>query len=139
MPLPVSLEFPCETVFSGPAASVMGAFALTRDRQTSVVVDIGGTTSDLALILAGEPLHASRGARINGRYSSVRAFAVRSIPLAGTVPCAGRAEITLGRTVWAQRACFGGLAATPPCRQPLTGAVGNLARPGRFGGSGAKG
>ena len=131
MPLPVSLEFPCETVFSGPAASVMGAFALTRDRQTSVVVDIGGTTSDLALILAGEPLHASRGARINGRYSSVRAFAVRSIPLGGdsAVRRSGT-EITLGPDRLGPAACFGGPAATPTDAVNLLtgGKLGNLAR-----------
>ncbi|NLM53006.1 MAG: hydantoinase/oxoprolinase family protein, partial [Firmicutes bacterium] len=107
MPLPVSLKFPCETVFSGPAASVMGAFALTGDNLTSVVVDIGGTTSDLALILAGEPLHASRGARINGRYSSVRAFAVRSLALGGdsAVRWTGK-EITLGPDRLGPAACF---------------------------------
>lgn len=114
MPLEVSLRYPCETVFSGPAASVMGAFALTMDQQTSVVVDIGGTTTDLALILEGEPLYASRGAMIEGRYSHVRSFALRSMALGGdsALRWDGK-KITLGPDRLGPAACFGGPAATP--------------------------
>lgn len=114
MPLEMSLRYPCETVFSGPAASVMGAFALTMDRRTSVVVDIGGTTTDLALILEGKPLYASRGALLGGHYSHVRSFAVRSLPLGGdsTVRISG-GEIVIGPERSGPAACFGGLAATP--------------------------
>ena len=89
MPLEVSLHNPCETVFSGPAASVMGAFALTMDQQTSVVVDIGGTTTDLALILEGRPLYASRGA-VLAVVIRIRSFAVRSMALGGDSICGGQ-------------------------------------------------
>lgn len=114
MPLEVSLRYPCETAFSGPAASVMGAFALTMDQQTSVVVDIGGTTTDLALILAGEPLYASRGAVIGGHYSHVRSFALQTMPLGGdsAVRWNGK-ELTIGPDRLGPAACFGGPAATP--------------------------
>jgi len=114
MPLKMSLRYPCETVFSGPAASVMGAFALTMDQQTSVVVDIGGTTTDLGLILEGKPLYASRGALLGGHYSHVRSFAVRSIPLGGdsAVRLSG-GEIVVGPERLGPAACFGGPAATP--------------------------
>ena len=64
LPIEKSVEFPVETIFSGPAASTIGALALTPEGQTSVVVDIGGTTTDLALILSGKPLIASKGARL---------------------------------------------------------------------------
>jgi N-methylhydantoinase A len=114
MPLAVSLLYPCETVFSGPAASVMGAFALTMDRRTAVVVDIGGTTSDLALILEGKPLHASRGAVIGGYYLNVRSFAVRSIPLGGDSAVRWKEnELIIGPDRLGPAACFGGPAATP--------------------------
>ncbi|NMB41378.1 MAG: hydantoinase/oxoprolinase family protein [Firmicutes bacterium] len=114
MPLEVSLHNPCETVFSGPAASVMGAFALTMDQQTSVVVDIGGTTTDLALILEGRPLYASRGAVLSGRYTHVRSFAVRSMALGGdsTLRWTGN-KISVGPDRLGPAACFGGPAATP--------------------------
>jgi len=83
MSLTASRSKPCETVFSGPAASTMGGSALTRDELNSVVVDVGGTTTDLSLIIAGEPLYASRGAMIDNHLTQVNSFAVRSIPLGG--------------------------------------------------------
>ncbi len=114
MPLDVSLQFPCETVFSGPAASVMGAFALTMNGRTAVVVDIGGTTSDLALILEGKPLYASRGAVIGGHYSNVHAFAVRSIALGGdSAVRLQEGQISIGPERLGPAACFGGPAVTP--------------------------
>jgi N-methylhydantoinase A/oxoprolinase/acetone carboxylase beta subunit len=48
LPLATSIEHPVETIFSGPAASTMGVLALTPTGQTSVVVDIGGTTTVIA-------------------------------------------------------------------------------------------
>jgi N-methylhydantoinase A len=78
-----SIEFPVETIFSGPAASTIGALALTPEGQTSVVVDIGGTTTDLALILSGKPLLASKGAKLGSFLTHIRAFAVRSIAVGG--------------------------------------------------------
>ncbi|MBO8158378.1 hydantoinase/oxoprolinase family protein [Thermosyntropha sp.] len=83
IPLEKSLQIPCETVFSGPAASTMGGAALTMDNKNSVVIDIGGTTSDISLLIEGNPLYASKGALINGNYTHVNAFAVHSVPLGG--------------------------------------------------------
>ncbi len=105
---------PYETVFSGPAASTMGAVALTRDSLNSVVLDIGGTTTDISLIIEGKPLYASKGARIGGRYTHINAFAVKSIPLGGdsVVWCDGYANEDSSIRVGPQRkgvaACFGG-------------------------------
>lgn len=83
LPFSQSLTKPVETIFSGPAASTLGVLALTPKGQTSVVLDIGGTTTDLALILSGKPLLASRGAKINNDYTQVRAFATKSVALGG--------------------------------------------------------
>ncbi|NLT95256.1 MAG: hydantoinase/oxoprolinase family protein [Clostridia bacterium] len=128
MPLEVSLNHPCETVFSGPAASVMGAYALTRDQETSVVMDIGGTTADLALILKGKPLYASKGARIGEHYTSIRAFSVRSVALGGDSVIRGvGSDITIGPDRMGVAACFGGPAATP------TDAI-NILEDGKLGG-----
>lgn len=74
---------PVETIFSGPAASTLGVLALTPKGETSVVVDIGGTTTDLALILSGRPLLASKGARIEEMLTHVRAFATSSAAVGG--------------------------------------------------------
>jgi N-methylhydantoinase A/oxoprolinase/acetone carboxylase beta subunit len=83
LPFEQAISVPVETIFSGPAASTLGVLALTPPGQTSVVLDVGGTTTDLALILTGRPLLASRGAKIEQRLTHVRAFATKSVALGG--------------------------------------------------------
>jgi len=83
IPLDSGRMMPVETIFSGPAASALGAMALSPEGQTSVVVDIGGTTTDLALILAGEPMMASKGALVDRFLTQVESFSVKSVPLGG--------------------------------------------------------
>jgi N-methylhydantoinase A/oxoprolinase/acetone carboxylase beta subunit len=83
LPFEQAVRVPVETIFSGPAASTLGVLALTPPGQTSVVLDIGGTTTDLGLILTGRPLLASRGARIGKRLTHVHAFATKSVALGG--------------------------------------------------------
>lgn len=114
MPIEASLKRPCETVFSGPAASALGAYGLIMDNLTSVVVDIGGTTTDLALILEGKPLHASKGALLGGRFSHINSLAVRTIPLGGdSTVRRQQGELTIGPDRQGPAACFGGPSATP--------------------------
>ncbi|AKJ37682.1 hydantoinase/oxoprolinase family protein [Methanosarcina barkeri] len=114
-----SIEFPVETIFSGPAASTIGALALTPEGQTSVVVDIGGTTTDLALILSGKPLFASKGAKLGGFLTHVRAFAVRSIAAGGDSVVRvkdrnpGTKQITIGPDRAGPAYCMGGKETTP--------------------------
>ncbi len=113
LPLETSRYFPCETIFSGPAASTMGALALTMDKHNSLVIDIGGTTSDLALLVEGLPLQASRGAQLMNQYTHVQAVSVRSLAIGGDSPLIyknGRIDILMDRIGTA--ACFGGETAT---------------------------
>lgn len=96
LPLEVVEKWPLETVYSGPAASALGVLAMTPPGETTVVIDIGGTTTDLALILSGVPLLSSRGAVVEGINTSVRSLAVRSLPLGGDSPLLvreGRVEL----------------------------------------------
>ena len=86
LPLEISLRYPLETIFSGPAASTLGALATTRERITAVVIDIGGTTTDLALLLDGKPLLAERGAFIKDHPIPLRSLAVASLPIGGDSP-----------------------------------------------------
>ena len=119
LPVEKSIEFPVETIFSGPAASTIGALALTPEGETSVVADIGGTTTDLALILSGEPLLASKGAKLGGFLTHVRAFAVRSIAVGGdsvvrvTSSNSGTKLITVGPDRAGPAYCMGGEETTP--------------------------
>ncbi|MDD3024413.1 MAG: hydantoinase/oxoprolinase family protein [Syntrophomonadaceae bacterium] len=113
IPLEVSRNKPCETVFSGPAASTMGGLALTLDKLNSVVLDIGGTTSDISLLIGGQPLYASKGANIEGKYTQVNAFAVRSAALGGDSSIELRGTLpVLGTIRHGAAACFGGPTAT---------------------------
>ncbi|MGQ9823740.1 MAG: hydantoinase/oxoprolinase family protein [Desulfotomaculales bacterium] len=86
-PLSHSSEMAIETIFSGPAASALGVQALTPAGETAVVVDIGGTTTDLALLLGGQPLLSSKGARVNDYLTHVRTLAVKSVPIGGDSAC----------------------------------------------------
>ncbi len=114
MPLEVSRQRPLETAYSGPAASTMGAVALSPRKENAVMIDIGGTTADIALLIEGEPLHASKGACIGGRFTHINALALRSLALGGDSclkagPGPGKIEIAAERL--GQAACFGGPAA----------------------------
>ncbi|MDI9395656.1 MAG: hydantoinase/oxoprolinase family protein [Euryarchaeota archaeon] len=119
LPIEKSVEFPVETIFSGPAASTIGALALTPEGQTSVVVDIGGTTTDLALILSGKPLIASKGAMLGNFLTHVRAFAVRSIAVGGDSIIRvresddGLRKVTIGPERAGPAYCMGGEEPTP--------------------------
>lgn len=119
LPIEKSIEFPVETIFSGPAASTIGALALTPEGETSVVVDIGGTTTDLALILSGKPLLASKGAKLGTFLTHVRAFAVRSIAVGGDSVVrikdskSGTKTISIGPDRTGPACCMGGRETTP--------------------------
>lgn len=114
LPLDRSTEMPVETIFSGPAASIMGVMALSPAGQTSVVVDIGGTTTDLALILSGKPLLSSKGAKVGELLTHVRAFAVRSLAIGGDSAVRITDEcLTVGPQRAGPALCMGGPGATP--------------------------
>ncbi|OYV08284.1 MAG: hydantoinase/oxoprolinase, partial [Methanosaeta sp. ASP1-1] len=114
LPLDRSLAMPVETIFSGPAASIMGVMALTAHGQTSVVVDIGGTTTDLALILSGKPLLSAKGARVDSLLTHVRAFAVKSVAIGGdSAVVAKGVSLTVGPHRDGPPMCMGGSGPTP--------------------------
>jgi len=114
LPLDKSVQMPVETIFSGPAASIMGVLALTPAGQTSVVVDIGGTTTDLALILSGKPLLSSKGAKVDSLLTHVRAFAVKSIAIGGDSAVNVAADcVAVGPHRNGPAICMGGPGPTP--------------------------
>lgn len=82
----VSADFamtrPVETILSGPAASVVGGRHLAREDDV-VVVDMGGTTTDIALLNGGLPVLDREGATVAGWKTMVEAVAVRTYGLGG--------------------------------------------------------
>ncbi|MFQ8736914.1 MAG: hydantoinase/oxoprolinase family protein [Bilophila wadsworthia] len=84
IPLSVSRERPVEALLSGPAASVMGMMALMPScSEDTLVLDMGGTTTDIALLAAGQPVLSSDDLVVNGRSTLVRALKSVSIGLGG--------------------------------------------------------
>lgn len=77
-----ALEKPVETILSGPAASVVGARQLAGEQQ-ALVVDMGGTTTDIALLNNGQPALSRDGARVGGWHTMVEAVAVHTSGLGG--------------------------------------------------------
>lgn len=77
-----ALERPLHTVLSGPAASVLGACALSGLRN-AVVADMGGTTTDIALVRNGQAALSPDGARIGPWRPMVEAVQVSAIGLGG--------------------------------------------------------
>lgn len=78
----VALEYPVETVLSGPAASVVGAGFLCG-LSDFAVSDMGGTTTDVAIVQAGRPVIRAEGAVIGGWRTRVEAVDVRTCGLGG--------------------------------------------------------
>lgn len=83
MPLAVSMDLPVETILSGPAASVMGIVALCEMDQDSIILDIGGTTTDIAIFASGAPLIEPDGIALDSRLTLVRSLKTRSIGIGG--------------------------------------------------------
>jgi len=78
----MALERPVETILSGPAASVVGALTLSGRRE-GVVIDIGGTTTDIAWVKDGLPPINSEGAVVGNLATRVEAIDIRTIGLGG--------------------------------------------------------
>ena len=73
---------PVETIHSGPAASAIGGRFLSR-LDDALVVDVGGTTTDFALIERGQVTVSEEGASVGGYKTSVKAANLYSIALGG--------------------------------------------------------
>ncbi|MBI2842521.1 MAG: DUF1638 domain-containing protein [Armatimonadetes bacterium] len=73
---------PIETILSGPAASASGAKILTG-LDDALVVDIGGTTTDCAILENGHVSVAADGARIGSETMSVDVVDICTVGLGG--------------------------------------------------------
>lgn len=109
IPLEAVAQFPAATVYSGPAASTVGASALLMPEASAVVMDVGGSTTDLSLILSGIPLMAFQGIKFDDYLTQIKGLAMKSVPLGGDAPV----EISGGEPVLLKErkgpaACFGG-------------------------------
>ncbi len=77
-----ALEKPIETIFSGPAASLVGASHLSR-LETCAMIDVGGTSTDVAMMQNGLPQLSSSGAVVGGWQTRVKAIRMETSATGG--------------------------------------------------------
>jgi N-methylhydantoinase A/oxoprolinase/acetone carboxylase beta subunit len=82
MGLDHALRYPVLTIGSGPANSVRGAAFLTGSSD-SLVVDVGGTSTDVGVLVNGFPRESSQGVEIGGIRTNFRMPDLVTIALGG--------------------------------------------------------
>jgi len=92
-----ALQRPVSTVLSGPAASVLGACALSG-LENAIVADMGGTTTDIAVVRGGLPALSFDGAMVGNWRPMIEAVKVYAIGLGGDseVRLQGGEGLTIG-------------------------------------------
>jgi len=83
MAFDASIDFPGQSVLSGPSASVMGSVAFAPEDCETIVMDIGGTTTDMAVLINQVPLLSPLGIEIGKYKTLIRALNSFSIGLGG--------------------------------------------------------
>jgi len=83
MSLEASLQCPGQTILSGPAASVMGSVPFASETEETLVLDIGGTSTDMAILIRKVPLLDPLGCELGGYKTLIRALKTVSIGLGG--------------------------------------------------------
>jgi len=81
-----SLSYPLESVLSGPAGSILGTLFfknIFQDVKEAVVLDIGGTTTDLGFFIHGEPILEPEGISIKKSRTLIRALKVYPLAIGG--------------------------------------------------------
>ena len=73
---------PVDTLLSGPAASVMGALELSSFEE-GIVADIGGTTTDVAVVRARTPVASGLGINIGSWSTMVKGISIDTFGLGG--------------------------------------------------------
>lgn len=78
-----STEYPVETILSGPSASIMGILSMADHGEDAIALDIGGTTTDIAIFADGTPLLEAQGVKIDRYKTLIRGLLTRSIGIGG--------------------------------------------------------
>lgn len=78
-------QFPVETIFSGPAASIKGAAHLAGidSNEPMTVIDMGGTSTDFGTINNGKAVFSDQGASIASYNTMIPSLEIQSIALGG--------------------------------------------------------
>lgn len=114
MPFEASINQPAQTIQSGPAASVMGSLASAPKDKDIVVLDIGGTTTDIAILISGVPVLEPAGIKIGDFKTLIRSLKTKSIGMGGdSFVRAEDGKIKIGPERKGPAMAFGGPSPTP--------------------------
>ncbi len=91
----LAMARPVETILSGPAASIVGAIRLAES-PVDLVSDVGGTTTDIAVLQHGKPRIAQDGAMVGGFRTFVEAVDVYTVGLGGDSQISQHAPLRIG-------------------------------------------
>jgi len=114
MDFKTSIDFPGESILSGPAASVMGSVPFSDTDAETISLDIGGTTTDMAVLVNSVPLLAREGIEINGYKTLIRSLRTMSVPVGGdSAVSVEHGKIVIGPDRKGPAMAYGGPVPTP--------------------------
>jgi len=83
MEMITSMVHPGESVMSGPSASVMGAIPWASETVDTLVLDVGGTTTDIAILVKRAPVLEPLGISVGPWRTLIRSLKSTSVGLGG--------------------------------------------------------
>lgn len=109
-----AIDYPAQSILSGPAASIMGAIGCAPKDQESLVLDIGGTTTDMAILKNGVPLLDPLGIEIENFRTLIRSLQTCSIGVGGdSVVRRKKDTVSIGPDREGMAMAYGGFVPTP--------------------------
>jgi N-methylhydantoinase A/oxoprolinase/acetone carboxylase beta subunit len=118
MDLDYVVRYPVLTIGSGPANSMRGAAHLSG-LDDAIVIDVGGTSTDIGILVGGFPRESARAATIGGIRTNFRMPDLVSVALGGgtiVAPANGDQAVvgpeSVGYRIGREALVFGGATAT---------------------------
>jgi len=109
-----SIDIPGQTILSGPAASVMGSLAFSPKDEDTLIMDIGGTTTDMSILINRVPLLAQMGIRLGNYKTLIRSLDTLSIGVGGdSIVKIESGQIKVGPERLGPAMAYGGPVPTP--------------------------
>ncbi len=109
-----SIDYPVQTILSGPAASVMGAVAFGQADEDTLVMDIGVTTTDMAVLIDRAPVLNPWGIQLAQYKTLIRSLETYSLGLGGDSSIMVKdGRLSIGPERQGPAMAYGGPAPTP--------------------------
>jgi N-methylhydantoinase A/oxoprolinase/acetone carboxylase beta subunit len=114
--LEAALRFPILTIASGPANSMRGAAFLSGEEE-AVVIDVGGTTADIGVLVRGFPSDSLSPVTVGDVETNFRMPEILSLRIGGGTRIEGRGSMpelgaSVGSRLTSEALVFGGSTAT---------------------------